>query len=230
MGWAGRTWSHQCPYNLNAFLMQITMLVIAPTFFIAGLYVVLGTLIRLMGRKYSLIGPTTYLWIFCSCDILSLVIQAIGGAMAAEAVNENPPKQSTTGTHIMVGGIVFQMGSITVFAMLFLDFLRRVHKEKQTLGPKIDLLIAATAFSALMIYMRSIYRTIELLQGWSGYLITHQGFFIGLDASLMLLAVCVFNFIHPGWFLPGEKGLVTNADGSDVSEESHIVVQMKSRR
>jgi hypothetical protein len=28
IGWAGRTWSSQCPYNANAFLMQITTLII----------------------------------------------------------------------------------------------------------------------------------------------------------------------------------------------------------
>jgi hypothetical protein len=28
IGWAGRTWSAECPYNTNAFLMQITTLII----------------------------------------------------------------------------------------------------------------------------------------------------------------------------------------------------------
>lgn len=28
LGWAARTWSAECPYNLNAFLMQITTLII----------------------------------------------------------------------------------------------------------------------------------------------------------------------------------------------------------
>lgn len=28
LGWAGRVWSYKCPYNMNAFLMQITTLII----------------------------------------------------------------------------------------------------------------------------------------------------------------------------------------------------------
>lgn len=32
IGWAGRTWSAQCPYNMNAFLMQISTLIIGETF------------------------------------------------------------------------------------------------------------------------------------------------------------------------------------------------------
>lgn len=149
-----------------------------------------------------------YLWIFCTCDIISLAVQAIGGAIAAEAAAATPPRESKTGTHIMVGGIVFQMASITVFVMLFIEFLRRTRKLKKSLGRKCEILISATAFSCLMIYIRSIYRTIELMQGWSGYIITHQAYFVALDAVLMLLAVTVFNFIHPGWFLPYNKGFL----------------------
>lgn len=194
--------------------MQITTLIIAPTFFTAGIYVVLGRLIQIMGRSTSPLSAAAYLWIFCTCDIISLAIQAVGGGMAATAVAAVPPRGSKTGTNIMVGGIVFQMASITVFVGFFAEFLRRVRSQRKSLGTRIDVLIGATAFSCIMIYMRSIYRTIELLQGWNGYLITHEPFFIGLDAVLMLLAVSVFNFIHPGWCLPQSRKELGNVKGS----------------
>jgi len=210
--------------------MQITTLIIAPTFFTAGIYVVLGRLIQIMGRSTSPISAAAYLWIFCTCDILSLVIQAVGGGMAATAVAATPPRGSKTGTNIMVGGIVFQMASITVFVGFFAEFLRRVRLQKKSLGSKIDVLIGATAFSCAMIYMRSIYRTIELLQGWSGYLITHEAYFIGLDAVPMLLAVSVFNFIHPGWFLPRSRKDLGNVEESgDDFNRGSIAVTDKDR-
>ena len=197
--------------------MQITTLIIAPTFFTAGVYVILGRLIQIMGRSTSPISAAAYLWIFCTCDILSLVIQAIGGGMAATAVAAIPPRGSKTGTNIMVAGIVFQMASITVFVGFFVEFLRRVRRERKSLGRKIDVLIGATAFACIMIYMRSIYRTIELLQGWSGYLITHEPYFIGLDAVLMLFAVAVFNVIHPGWFLSQSRKDVQDIEVTNKS-------------
>lgn len=125
--------------------------------------------------------------------------------MASIAVASVPPKGSTTGTHIMVSGIVFQMASIAVFALSFCEFLRRVSKDRGVLERKVKILIGAVTFSCLLIVVRSIYRTVELLQGWSGYLITHEVYFVGLDGVLMLLAVAVFNFVHPGWFLPMRK-------------------------
>ncbi|KAF2429637.1 RTA1-domain-containing protein [Tothia fuscella] len=221
MGWAGRAWSSQCPSNLNAFLLQIVTLIFAPAFFMAGVYIILGRLIALTGGKgkSSIISPTWYLWIFCSCDMISLVIQAVGGSKASKAAAADPPTQSKTGTNIMVSGIVFQMASMTLFVGFVLDFLRRTRKMNATLGKRVNILIAATAFSVLLIFIRSIYRTVELLQGWDGYLLTHESYFIGLDGTTMFLAVAIFNVVHPAWFLPraiGHVGLSKN----DIESEA----------
>jgi RTA1 like protein len=178
---------------------------LAPTFFTAGIYILLGRFISLLGRESSLVRPALYLWIFCSCDFLSLVIQAVGGGMASEA-NE-AGGDTKPGTDIMVAGIVIQLASITVFVFLALEFLRRTIRQdiirsmKRTMVP----LLCAMVLSILAIYVRSVYRTIELLQGWTGYLITTETYFVVLDGAMMVLAVVVFNVIHPGWFMPTKK-------------------------
>ena len=40
-----------------------------------------------------------------------------------------------------------------------------------------------------MMNLRGFYRSVELIQGWRGYLITHESYVIGLDAVPMVL-VC----------------------------------------
>lgn len=206
LGWAARAWSSQCPYMSTAFLMQISTLIIAPTFYTAGAYILLGRLIKIFGRNSSALSPNLYLWIFCTCDVLSLVIQALGGGIAsgeANKVNGN----TAPGTNIMVVGIIFQMASITVFVLFAADFLRRTMRKRllQSWSHPAVPLLGAMVLSAVCIYIRSIYRTIELLQGWNGYLITTQRFFIALDASMMVIAVAIFNVIHPGCYLPRIK-------------------------
>lgn len=205
LGWAGRVWSYKCPYNMNAFLMQITTLIIAPTFFTAGIYVILGNYIKLLGRNCSILTPNLYLWIFCTCDVASLIIQAIGGGMAATEADK-VDGNTKPGTDIMVAGIVFQLFSISVFVACAADFIRRSLRRGllQTLGKGRGptFLFAAMIFSILCVYVRCIYRTIELAQGWSGFLITHERFFIAMDGAMMAPAVGVFNFFHPGWLLP----------------------------
>ncbi|KAH8435146.1 RTA1 domain-containing protein [Aspergillus melleus] len=203
LGWGARTWSAVCPYSMDAFLMQMSTLVIAPTFFTAGIYVLLGSLIRAVGPESSFLRPRWYLWIFCTCDVISLVIQAIGGGMAASEASK-VDGDTKPGTHIMIAGIIFQMAAITAFVVCGIDFLRRSRKShlREKFTVRMRYLVLATIVSVVAIYVRSIYRTVELLEGWEGYLITTEWFFIGLDGITMVLAVVVFNFIHPGWFLP----------------------------
>ncbi|KAF4254965.1 hypothetical protein KXW98_004865 [Aspergillus fumigatus] len=224
LGWAARTWSAQCPYNMTAFLMQISTLIIAPTFFTAGIYVLLGRFITILGRESSIISPNLYLWIFVTCDIISLVVQAIGGGMASAATND-VNGDTAPGTHIMVAGIVFQMASITVFVILAADFVRRaLHRRLlQSMSGSIVPLFGAMIFSVVCIYVRSIYRTIELSEGWSGYLITTERYFIALDGAMMVAAVVVFNVFHPGWMMPTGKSMqfqreIYSADGLPATE------------
>ncbi|EED12066.1 conserved hypothetical protein [Talaromyces stipitatus ATCC 10500] len=176
---------------------------LAPTFFTAGIYIILGRFINLLGRQSSVMRPSLYLWIFCTCDVLSLVVQAIGGGMAS-AEADKVDGNTANGTHIMVAGIIFQLVSITVFLLCAADFFCRVfrHKDLRVALASLAPLFSAMVFSVFCIYIRSIYRTIELLQGWSGYLITTERFFIALDGAMMVPAVVIFNIIHPGWFLP----------------------------
>ena len=221
IGWAGRLWSSQCPYNNNAFLMQISTLIIgtrsahrpnltnlanthypAPTFFTAGIYIVLGRLITIMGPHTSPISSKSYLWIFCTCDVVSLVIQAVGGGLASVA-SSTVNGDTKPGTDIMVAGILFQLASIGIFSVLFVNFLRAIRNDN--VPRKLQVLIAATTFSVLTIVIRSIYRAIELLQGWSGFLITHERYFDALDGGMMVLAVGVFIVFHPGWLLRVEQ-------------------------
>lgn len=61
-----------------------------------------------------------------------------------------------------------------------------------------------TTFSAFCIIVRNFYRAIELSQGWTGYLITHEVYFAVLDGALMALSVGVFNVFFPAKYLTGE--------------------------
>lgn len=127
--------------------------------------------------------------------------------MASVAYQQTPPGNTSLGTHIMVAGILFQLASIIVFSFLFVWVIVKGLKSRGEVlrQRKIQIIIAATTFSVVVIVIRSIYRTIELLQGWKGYLITTERFFLALDGAMMVLAVAVFNFARPGWAEEGRK-------------------------
>jgi hypothetical protein len=120
----------------------------------------------------------------------------------------------------MVAGIVFQLVSITIFVVCAGDFLRRIQKlgYLSSASGSFMMLMGAMVLSVVCIYIRSIYRTVELVQGWDGYLITQESYFIGLDGAMMIISVGVFNVFHPGWLLPsvGDAGLPVSRSSAEV--------------
>ncbi|KZT00332.1 RTA1-domain-containing protein [Laetiporus sulphureus 93-53] len=215
IGWSGRLWSSQNVLAKSPYLMQIVATIIAPTPLVAANFVILGQLIRRLGQCYSRLSAKWYTVVFCSCDVVALVVQAVGGATAAGAVNQN--KNPNIGGHIMLAGIVFQMFSITVYMTLATEFVLRflwdrpLRRAESTLsGYSLDrntkLMLAGMTLSSVCIYIRSVYRTIELADGWTGYIIRTERFFDWLDGGMITLAIFTVNFFHPGLLLgPGEQ-------------------------
>lgn len=192
----------------------------APVFFTGGIYVLLGRLIGLFGRETSMLSAKQYLWIFCSSDVLSLIIQAAGGGIASSESNKG--KDTTPGTHIMIGGIIIQLVSVIVFIFFAINFLLRVHRlgyGNIIMRSYLKHLVGAMWVSIIAVFIRSIYRVIELSQGWTGYVITHEVYFIVLDGVMMVIAVGIFNIFHPGWLL------IPSASVASAKEKSPIGMQ-----
>jgi hypothetical protein len=203
IGWAGRTWSSQCPYNQHAFLMQIVTLVISPVFFTAALFVMLAQLSIQRGAHYSLIPPRLYLYIFCTCDVIALLIQAAGAAIAShEFDTQGDPEK---GTHVVVAGLGFQLAAMTVFFACFLGFIAR--SFRQTWPRHEVVLVGSMLLSFVSLYIRCVYRTVQLAEGWLGYLSTHERFFLALDAALMVVCVGIFVPFNPGTLLRPEHSV-----------------------
>lgn len=197
VGWIGRTWSNKCPYNKIAFLLQITTLVVGPIFVAAAIYVTLGYLIKSIGPQYSVIRPKLYLWVFLVVDVVALLIQAGGGGLAAGAANKG--KDTKPGTRLMVAGIIFQLVFMTIFCTLFAIFIKRTRGLTLAKGQRFC--IYATVVSVVFVYIRCIYRTVELLEGWDGHLLKTEGYFIGLDGVCIAVAILVFCVFDPAVLL-----------------------------
>ncbi|KAJ7506174.1 RTA1-like protein [Mycena galericulata] len=208
VGWSGRLWSSFSPSLDDPFMMQITATIISPTPLIAVNFILLSRIVTRLGTGYSWLTPVWYTIIFVSCDGVALIIQGAGGGIASSA---NTPSGSSLGAHIMLAGIVFQFVAIIAYSTLAADFLRRYSKDlparatgrndRGLLDPKLKTMIAALAFSTLVLFIRSIYRIIELATGWHGRIIHTEVYFNVLDGGMVVLAIFTINFAHPGRLL-----------------------------
>jgi hypothetical protein len=109
----------------------LVCLTIGPAFLSACIYLCLSRVITVMGVENSRLQPRTYTKVFVGCDLLALILQAAGGAMASTAKDQAGSK---TGTNIMVAGLVSQVLSMALFMGLWTDFSLRARKSGKT-GP-----------------------------------------------------------------------------------------------
>ena len=190
--------------------MQICCLTIAPAFLAAGIYLTLSRIVVTFGPDNSRIKPLSYPRIFIPCDVFSLVLQALGGGMASTASHQN--KSPDTGDHIMVAGLAFQVLTLLVFMLLCADFAIRTLRRMNAMGDaaldpthaklrgsfKFRAFLLALALATICIFIRSVFRVVELGEGWEGSLIKDQKLFIALEGAMVILAVLVLNAFHPG--------------------------------
>jgi hypothetical protein len=112
--------------NPNRYLICLT---IAPAFFSACIYFCLGRVIAAISPENSRLKPKTYTKVFIGCDLLALILQAVGGALASTAKDH---AGSQTGTNVMIAGLVSQVISMVLFMALWADFGLRVRKARAT--------------------------------------------------------------------------------------------------
>ncbi|WVF72574.1 hypothetical protein IAT40_007391 [Kwoniella sp. CBS 6097] len=63
---------------------------------------------------------------------------------------------------------------------------------------KVNLMCGLVIGGTLLIVIRSVYRSVELSDGWSGPIATNEPLFFGMDALLMALFIYLYVIIHPG--------------------------------
>ncbi|KAF9464056.1 RTA1-like protein [Collybia nuda] len=229
LGWSARLWSSISPLMNTPFIIQITSTILAPTPLVAANFVILGRIIVSLGPAYSRLSPKWYTIVFCSCDVISLVVQSVGGAMASIASGNN--EDPTPGGNIMLGGIIFQMATITIYVICAIEFFVRYFKRRPVrsvplnaadgkessirgyMDKRLKIMSIGLSFSTVCLFIRSIYRTIELVDGWNGKIITTQVYFNVLDGAMIVLAMYTLNFVHPGVFLKSSG--MSERDSSD---------------
>jgi len=125
LGYVGRVQLHSNPFTFNAFLLYLICLTLGPAFLNASIYLCLGRLVIIYGEHMSRFKAKTYSIVFISSDIVSLVLQAVGGALTSTATTQTA---SNVGVDIMIAGLAFQVFSLVVFMLLCIDFASKVKR------------------------------------------------------------------------------------------------------
>ena len=124
-------WKFYHWYNCNPH-SYLVCLTIAPAFFGAAIYLCLARIIIIHeGENISRLKPRTETVIFVTCDVISLVLQAAGGAITSSAEDSAFRNE---GVNIMIAGLAFQVAALGIFMAFGIDFL--IRSNMRSVRPK----------------------------------------------------------------------------------------------
>ncbi|KAH9848569.1 RTA1 like protein-domain-containing protein [Lenzites betulinus] len=216
LGWACRIWSFHSPLNITPYLIQTVTLIVSPTPLIGALFVMFGKISARIGQSYSRLNPVAYARIFITSDIGALLVQSVGGGIAAST---RKPEIIQLGGRIILAGVIFQLASLTLFCMLvgeyyvrcltfaslqaapevlFNDVVIVANSLRSFASPQMIQLSVGVGLTTVLLYLRAVYRTVELAYGLGGSVMKTQSLFVVLDGGMVLLAMVILNICHPG--------------------------------
>ncbi|KAM0144743.1 hypothetical protein ACHAP3_000776 [Botrytis cinerea] len=208
-GYIGRILLHNNAWSDIGFEIQISCLIFSPSFVVASVYITLQHIVQTFGTEKSRIPSRFYTWVFITFDILSLLLQAIGGGIAASA-GENQ-KTRDLGTNLMIAGIVWQVFTLIVFAALVVDYVLRTRRSWDRVPEETRIMAAKRPFKLfcvgisvafVTIFARCVYRIAEMVQGWANPIMRDEAGFIVMEGFMIVIAVSSLAIFHPGWCFP----------------------------
>lgn len=194
--------------SVALYAVQSSLIVLAPIFYAASIYMVLGRVISSVhGDRFSLVRPTKLTKLFVWGDIITLNIQGNGAGLAAGNDHQK------VGQIIVIVGLFFHLVMFGAFIYAAGIFHVRMNKRSRrdplvSTGVRMrqhDIssnlpwrrcLRMLYACSALII-ARLIFRIVEYIMGIDGYLMTREWPLLSFDAGLMLTVQLVFLVWYP---------------------------------
>ncbi|CAI7640297.1 unnamed protein product [Penicillium palitans] len=233
VGYIGRAMSSkQSPdWTIGPYVMQSTLLLIAPALFAASIYMELGRIIIMVkGERLALIRVNWMTKIFVAGDVLSFLMQASGAGIMVTGANSTDPSSSTsTGQNVIIGGLIVQIVFFGFFLLTSLIFQKRLgsHAEARAVADQYPWRkhMWALQLASILVLIRSVIRVVEYAQGTHGYLMQHEVFIYVFDGLLMFAMMVIFVIIHPSEvnYLLGRGNVVTAMGGLKVMEGSNAV-------
>ncbi|OBT58127.1 hypothetical protein VE04_01650 [Pseudogymnoascus sp. 24MN13] len=234
IGYVGRALSaNETPnWSLVPYVMQSLLILLAPTLFAASIYMVLGRIIRLVdGENHSLIRVSRLTKIFVGGDVLSFLAQSGGAGILS---NAKTTSSVNLGQNVITAGLGIQVLFFGLFVVVAMVFHLRIQKSPTTRSSSATipwerhLIVLYTA--CLLILVRSVFRIIEYVMGQDGVLLSHEIYVYIFDATLMFLAMIVFNVCHPGAIITKDTmGSIGDVDvyGDNFEELQPVTTQYK---
>ncbi|KAJ3334671.1 hypothetical protein HDU93_007455 [Gonapodya sp. JEL0774] len=203
------------PKDTLLFSIQFALIVLAPIFLAAAVYLLLSHIINLVGDQYSPMTRRAISNIFIAADTSAFLVQVIGACLIL--IPQPGSSISNVGLKVMIFGLAIQVVGIFAFSGVAVAFYVRASNVRGKWHVQMwSLFLAAT-----LILIRNLYRMAEYWQGFDNAIALNESLLYILDAGLMSALVVLFHVVHPGKVLKGDNltDTVTNTETHEMDIE-----------
>jgi hypothetical protein len=128
-GYIGRVLMNSNPWNKDAFQTQIVAIILSPTVICISIYLTLKHISLNLNPELSRLKPRHYPLVFLPADLSCLIVQAIGGGIAAAAGRDGQDKKLLdSGNRAIIAGIVLQVVVLIFFGIISGEYYMRVRR------------------------------------------------------------------------------------------------------
>ncbi|KAL6948781.1 hypothetical protein ACO0QE_001254 [Hanseniaspora vineae] len=194
-GYISRIFSSKDRYAKIPYIAQSLLILVAPGMISATIYMLFHRMIKYLNvpdnsRVGIFIKDSLLVKVFVAGDIISFFLQAGGGGIMS--------KESTvhTGEVIIIIGLIVQLVSFGIFLFVQLHFTLRYKNFSKNfyyleVSDKWKYLNYSLFAASIFILIRSIVRVAEFVQGFDGFIASHEAFLYIFDGLAMLLTLVV---------------------------------------
>ncbi|KAI1451285.1 RTA1 like protein-domain-containing protein [Annulohypoxylon moriforme] len=196
IGYCARAAAYDKTDVLMPYVIQSTLLLVAPALFAASIYMTLGRVIRSVHAEARSLIPVKWLTTTFVCgDIFSFIVQASGAGLMVTG------NSTQLGENVILAGLIIQIVMFGLFATVGAVF--HVRLRRWPTGPFLNsrstwtntMIMLYTV--SILILVRSVFRVIEYAMGQSGYLLKHEWTLYVFDGVLMFAVVVMFGWLFP---------------------------------
>lgn len=216
-------------WTMLPYVLQTCLILVAPALMAASIYMILGRIILLTdGESFALVKRKWLTKLFVAGDVISFAMQAggmfslfitgmngmcanqlllIGGGLMSSSM-----ENMKTGEKIIIGGLFVQLAFFSGFVIVSAVFHRRMSLRPtgRANDPQVRWKTYLTSLyvTSTLIWIRSVFRVVEYIQGNDGSLISTEIYVFIFDGMLMLGVLLWMNWFHPseiGLLLRGEQ-------------------------
>ena len=194
-----RSRSHDNVRQTLPFVIQNLLLLSAPPFLAASIFMSPRRIARVLNSEQLLVNPRTLTKLFVLVDITCFATQVAGSIMSgSEDANE-----ASQGKTTILAGLILQVVAFASFATWTSVFQVRMRKNEPSSKAFIDKLdwqrhVHGLYCVSFLFVIRNITRVIEYNQGPDGEMLSNEVYLYVLDGCIMLAVTVIFLILHPG--------------------------------